>query len=491
VQFSMTEQDTQDRGAHGGVVNLLRMAKTQCGAALAFAALRKADGHFAIATFPALTPDSAWDIEAIDELVHQAWSDPHLTGGKVLVRSGRVVAGRWPGDGAFVKLAVAPLSDLGSVDRPWGLLCVADPLLGHFEQERLDLLGTMAVRLTSYLRARQEILEELDATRDAGGSSLQGTRPPTFEEELPGRVATAAAPPSPPPAGPGRQGEDPFELLLRRKAEVIDEILNKGSFEAGLGTGPADVRAPAPAGPGAGEPGGTGEHSDGEREEPEAAVNQPTAAGAGEPVGATAEWRSAVRAPAGAGPGARGSEDRGSEDRGFEDGSLEDRGLEDGGLEDGGTLATSEVLGSMLRPDAVTGLVGLPSVLGRLGEALGTLKGSGGSVAVVLLELVPEIRALVPDTVLTTVADRLREHVRGNDVVGRVGRATFAVVASLRTGPVDAPVIERRLLDAVGGALASLPGNFRVRSALATSTPDSTTGPEDLLRHVAAQLSFA
>ncbi len=481
MQFSMTEQDTQDRGAHGGVVNLLRMAKTQCGAALAFAALRKADGHFAIATFPALTPDSAWDIEAIDELVHQAWSDPHLTGGKVLVRSGRVVAGRWPGDGAFVKLAVAPLSDLGSVDRPWGLLCVADPLLGHFEQERLDLLGTMAVRLTSYLRARQEILEELDATRGAGGFPIQETRPPTFEEELPGRVPTAAAPPSPPPAGPGRQGEDPFELLLRRKAEVIDEILNKGSFEAGLGTGPADVRAPAPAGPGAGEPGGTGEHSDGEREEPEAAVNQPTAAGAGEPVGATAEWRSAVRAPAGAGPGARDSEDRG----------LGDRDLEVRGLEDGGTLATSEVLGSMLRPDAVTGLVGLPSVLGRLGEALGTLKGSGGSVAVVLLELVPEIRALVPDTVLTTVADRLREHVRGNDVVGRVGRATFAVVASLRTGPVDAPVIERRLLDAVGGALASLPGNFRVRSALATSTPDSTTGPEDLLRHVAAQLSFA
>ena len=82
----MTEDQGSTNGAHGGVGHLLRMAKTQCGVSLAFAALRKADGGFAIATFPSLTSDPSWSVEAIDELVRQTWEDPHLSGGSVLVR---------------------------------------------------------------------------------------------------------------------------------------------------------------------------------------------------------------------------------------------------------------------------------------------------------------------------------------------------------------------------------------------------------------------
>ncbi len=217
VQFSMMESVTMEKSSHGGVVNLLRMAKTQCGAGIAFAALRKSDGHFAIATFPGLAIDSAWDIEAIDELVRQAWADPHLSGGKVLVRSGRVVAGRWPEEGGPVKLAVAPLSDFGSLDRPWGLLCVADPVSGQFGQEHLDLLGTMAVRLTSYLRARQEVLDEGPVEPEPGPydvADLGGQRAawPTAAEEAAVDLTGFDAPQR------TRRGADPFETLLQRKA---------------------------------------------------------------------------------------------------------------------------------------------------------------------------------------------------------------------------------------------------------------------------------
>src|SRR5579863_2218964 len=125
----------------GGVINLLRMAKTQCGVAVAFAALRRDDGTFALATFPNAGHEGRWTIEAIDELVRQIWSDPHLGRGRVLVRSGRVPGAEWPGEHHQSKVAVAPLSDLATVDRPWGLLAVVDPASGQFEQDHLDLLG--------------------------------------------------------------------------------------------------------------------------------------------------------------------------------------------------------------------------------------------------------------------------------------------------------------------------------------------------------------
>jgi GGDEF domain-containing protein len=146
----------------------------------------------------------------------------------------------------------------------------------------------------------------------------------------------------------------------------------------------------------------------------------------------------------------------------------------------------------LLRPDPVTGLPRLPSLLGRLGEALGGLRNGVGSVAVLLIEVVqPGPAGHLPDGVLTAVGNRLKEHVRGDDMVGRVGRSTFAVVATLRTGPVDAPLIEKRLMGALTSAEPALPGGLSIRSAMATATPDGTTGPEELLRHVAAQLALS
>ena len=152
MRISTMERATMDNSPQGGVVNLLRMARTQCGVAVAFAALRKTDGSFALAVFPQASSDSIWTIEAIDELVHQTWADPHLNGGRVLVRSCRTPGTSWPGQNDQTKLAVAPLSDLASADRPWGLLCVAGPGAGQFEQSQLFSL--VNVRFVSMLSRR-------------------------------------------------------------------------------------------------------------------------------------------------------------------------------------------------------------------------------------------------------------------------------------------------------------------------------------------------
>src|ERR1700728_4025433 len=189
----MTEDQGSTNGAHGGVGHLLRMAKTQCGVSLAFAALRKADGGFAIATFPSLTTDPSWSVEAIDELVRQTWEDPHLSGGTVLVRSGRVLKGMWTGQGHHIKLAAAALNDPEAPDHPWGLLCVAEPLDGHFEQDQLNLLGNLAGRLTSYLRARQQVLEGSLAFQRAAA-----TEPPAPVVAEPAAVVDEAVVETPP-----------------------------------------------------------------------------------------------------------------------------------------------------------------------------------------------------------------------------------------------------------------------------------------------------
>jgi GGDEF domain-containing protein len=159
VDTSTAEIVTMENTSHGGVMTLLRMARTRCGASLAFAALRNVDGRFAIAAFPPLTDDGTWTIESIEELAHHTWEDPSLLGGPVLVRTTRLLAPTWGADDQQAKLAAVPLSDPATPDVPWGLLCVAEPLKGYFEHDELEALSALAVRLTSYLRARQELFD--------------------------------------------------------------------------------------------------------------------------------------------------------------------------------------------------------------------------------------------------------------------------------------------------------------------------------------------
>jgi GGDEF domain-containing protein len=377
--------------AQGGVVNLLRMARTQCAVSIAFAALRNADGTFALATFPSLGRDGGWSVEAIDELAHQTWADPHLHSGHVLVRTARVPGADWPGRDHQVKLAVAPLSDLATSDRPWGLLCLADPAGGQFEQDHLDLLGTLAVRLTSYLRARQEVVEN---------------------------VFTVVSEP----------GSAPLEPV---------------PVEWYVGGGLAEPE-PTP------------------------------------PVDSTSSLEATGGPPA-------GSMDRGAGGIG---GRPAETDIADADIADADIADADEVLGSMLRPDKLTGLVGLPSVLVHLSGAVGALRRSGtGAVALVLLDLGDDTAPTypLPDPILSAVAQRLRDRVRNSDLLGRIGRATFAVVADMKPGTTDVSAIERRLADATRSVTAS--SGVSVRSTMTTVVPDSALGPEDVLRRAIAQLA--
>ncbi len=505
MQVSVVEKVTMDSSAQGGVVNLLRMARAQCGVAVAFAALRNADGTFALATFPQLGAETEWTVEAVDELVHQTWADPHLSGGRVLVRTGRLPGEHWPGQNHQVKLAVAPLSDLTAADRPWGLLCVAEPASGNFDQDHLDLLGTMAARLTSYLRARQEVVEnvftvvheerpspaedlgapegaEPGAATPAGAPEAPSPSPrPASEPPSPSpRPAPEAPSPSPrpapepprsvtgPPPPPGDVPERTVvhsEALLKVAASVpvVEWYRGAGAFPpitpppppAPTSPPPTTATIPAvpPPAPSATTP--TGSAASGPAPTPSQAPPTPAVGVAAPPP------REAPPAPAAA--------------------AVPHRPLLAEAPHEPG-----EDLGAVLGVDPLTGLPRLPAVLVHLGGALGTLRRSaGGCVALVLIDL--RCPGPIPETLLRALAERLGDLVRTGDLLGRIGRGTFAVVAEVRTGSGDAAAIERRLVGASQGVAAETPA-ATVRSALTWVGADSVLGAEDVLRRAIAQM---
>lgn len=170
-------------GTRGGVVNLLRMARVHCGASVAFSALRTAGGSFSIAAYPppgtTLTGDEPdWGVEVLRELVEQAWVDPTLAQARAVVRR---VRPRVEGPLGTVDVAVAavPLCDLLDPLRPWGLLVVARSSEADFDPAQVDTLAGLGRRLTAYLRAREQLLQ--DSGEPEPPSQPAGTR---LEEEL-------------------------------------------------------------------------------------------------------------------------------------------------------------------------------------------------------------------------------------------------------------------------------------------------------------------
>ncbi|MHB1584154.1 MAG: hypothetical protein ACYCU7_08410 [Acidimicrobiales bacterium] len=360
MDASTAEIVTMENTSHGGVMTLLRMARTRCGASLAFAALRNVDGRFAIAAFPPLADDGNWTIESIEELAHHTWEDPSLLGGPVLVRTTRLLAPTWEADERQAKLAAVPLSDPATPDVPWGLLCVAEPLKGYFEHDELEALSALAVRLTSYLRARQELFD------DGGGDE------PAIVAEPPGN------------GHPATNGHTNGHTGVHGGTPSADEAPS-----------PAD-EAPSPA------------------SEAATAVDE------------------------------------------------------------------------ALAPDPETGLRGVPSLLAHLGRMLADRR-PGRSVGVLVVELVPVAPAeAVSESVLATAAAALGAQVRGDDLVTRLGRRTFAVAVELR-GTGEPVAVRQRIVDTLSAAMSSLPLSPTIRSALAVA--DESSGPEEILRRAASLLA--
>lgn len=479
----MTDDHGSANGAHGGVGHLLRMAKTQCGGSLAFAALRKADGGFAIATFPTLTADPTWSVEAIDELVRQSWEDPHLTGGSVLVRSGRVLRGVWTGQGLHIKLAVAALSDPGAPDHPWGLLCVAEPPAGHFEQDQLNLLANLAVRLTAYLRARQRVLEgPLSFESDQPAPPTEpGTAPGTSEPVADSGVT--GPPPSPRDIHEESHLQDPFAPPLAA-AEEFEELISLAEDEERVNLTeeeehPLD-RAVVLSEPEApwGAPGPREPKVDDweflgldEIEWVEAVIPGPAVAGdveAAEPDEAAAPLAAPLFFDRAADP-PLGRDDRSATD--------EARRTVTGGLE------------ALLAPDPETGLATLTTLVGRLSSSLSNVANNEGTVGLMLFEVSSTASpGELPPSALRTVAGRLTNHLRDRDLVARIGPSLFAILIDLRPGAIELETILERSRSALTAGVDSSTGDLVVRTAMASAEAGSTVTAEALLRQAADSL---
>jgi GGDEF domain-containing protein len=476
VANTMTEDQGSTNGAHGGVGHLLRMAKTQCAVSLAFAALRKADGGFAIATFPSLTTDPSWSVEAIDELVRQTWEDPHLSGGTVLVRSGRVLKGMWTGQGHHIKLAAAALSDPEAPDHPWGLLCVAEPLAGHFEQDQLNLLGNLAGRLTSYLRARQQVLEGVSAFDKPATTAPVAAAPEPVQPAYEPMVETPVVPAAPATGGdPGIA--PPFVGFMEPAPSEFDEL-----FDASDDEHPLDLAADAfePVGAGWGTP-GPSEESESRSDDWEflgldevewvevVAPATPTVAEA--PVFTMPQQHLAPPAPSStpSTPSTFGTRDH------------EPVAIAPAtGVDD---------LDTMLGPDPVTGLATLTTLVGRLSASLAHVRNNEGVVGLILVDVAaangPEP---LSTNALMTVAGRLTNHLRDRDMVARIGPTMFAVLVDLRPGAVDIETIRERSVSSLTAGIESSTGGLTARSSVASASAGSTVTAEELLRQAADSL---
>lgn len=368
MDASTAEIVTMENTSHGGVMTLLRMARTRCGASLAFAALRNGDGRFAIAAFPPLGDDGPWSIESIEELAHHTWEDPSLLGGPVLVRTTRLPGPTWADDEQQAKLAAVPLSDPAMPEVPWGLLCVAEPRKGYFEHDELEALSALALRLTSYLRARQELFDGGDVEpASAGDATGMATEPVAADQPGDGHPFT-------------------------------------NGCTNGHSNGHANVHGSVPA---------------------------------------------SAEAPP---------------------------------LPSEAATAVAEALS----PEPGTGLLGVPSLLAHLGRMLAERR-PGRAVGVLVVELVPVAPAeTVSEAVLATAAAALRAQVRGDDLVTRLGRRTFAVAVELR-GMGEPVAVRQRIVDTLSAAMSSLPLSPTIRSALAVA--DESSGAEEVLRRAAGLLA--
>ena len=104
----------------GALETLLETARAETGAAVAFVALHRPDGSFAITT--SIEEKAAWQGNSLAALARSIWLDPDLTVGKVLVSSARVESGRMKRRQAHMASVV--LSDAATSDLEWGLLSI-------------------------------------------------------------------------------------------------------------------------------------------------------------------------------------------------------------------------------------------------------------------------------------------------------------------------------------------------------------------------------
>lgn len=481
---TFSELQTMHDSLSGGTTNLLRMARSGCGCAVAFVALALEDGTFATARYSSTPDEGLVGREALDELVAQIWQDPRLGRGEPVTRSIRL-GGRWTGRSAApLAVAVVPLGEAG---QPWGMVGVADPGDKIFGPSDIELLGRIAKRMASYLRARHEIQQHAAETVAFGAAPTAPTAAPpaghgqgsATRSELWWSVDATEAPAQEPGAGGPAQGAPAdattWAALAAEAAVELRGAIDATSLPGATGSFPTPPPAPAappfpvapPVPPSfrarvvAGTPD--------ERPAPPA----PPAAG---PAPATQPTPPAPPSPA-TGPVAARPEAGGQVPAGrprFESGPA--------GV---GTTAGPDPFRDLLGEEELPpGLVPVGALLGRTGRLLGAGGSAPGSLAVVVVEIEGDqsgAEALVPAAVR-----ELRALLRFDDPLARIGRATFAAVVPLVPGGSSGELVESRLAESLRAAVVGQ--EHQVRSAHVVADIRASHDADDLLRSAVGKL---
>jgi hypothetical protein len=459
-----SELQTMHDSLSGGTTNLLRMARSGCGCAVAFVALALEDRTFATARYSSTPDDGLVGREALDEVVAQIWQDPRIARGEPVTRSVRL-GGRWAGRAASpLAVAVVPLGEGGE---PWGMVGVADPGDKIFGPSDIELLGRIAKRMASYLRARHEVQQH------AADAVTYGT------------VPTAA-----PPAGHGQGSATRSELwwsvdagespAARRPAdattwaalaaEAADEL--RGAIDAGPERGAAGFSPPAPpvvpAAPGY-PPAPPVPPSFRARVVAETPAEPATPAAPAPAEPAPTAGREAM--PPGTGGGVPAPPSR----------------IESGPAAVGTTAGPDPYRDLLAEEDLPPGLIPVGALLGRTGRLLGAGGTAAGSLAVVVLELdgpAEEVEGAVP-----AVARELRAQLRFDDPLARIGRAAFAAFAAvvpLVPGGSSGELVEARLAEALRAATGGR--ELQVRSAHVVADIRASHDADELLRSAVGKL---
>lgn len=482
----------------GGTTNLLRMARSGCGCAVAFVALALEDRTFATARYSSTPDEGLVGREALDELVAQIWQDPRLARGEAVTRSVRL-GGRWGGrDAAPLAVAVVPLGD-GSGE-PWGMVGVADPGDKIFGPSDIELLGRIARRMASYLRARHEVQQSAGGAAatpaapataaSAAGGADRATRSELWWSVEPGSTSAGGTIGTPPQGVPGATGTGagmpggrgatppaPAPTWAALAAEAADEL--RWTLDAGQQPGgavPPAAPAPPPAPPTAPPP--PVPPSFRARVVAESPTQTPLPGGSPARGAVPPAAPTAPVAPAAA---------RGERAAAPEAGA----GLPGGPstIESGpaavGTAAGPDPYRVLLAEEELPpGLIPVGALLGRTGRLLGAGGSSAGSLAVVAVEL--EGAAGQLEDVLPAAVRELRAQLRFDDPLARVGRTVFCAVVPLVPGGSSGELVEARLAEALRTAAAGR--ELQVRSAHVVGDIRASHDADELLRSAVGKL---
>ena len=143
--------------------------------------------------------------------------------------------------------------------------------------------------------------------------------------------------------------------------------------------------------------------------------------------------------------------------------------------------------------DPVTGLPNRTLFLDRVSMALARVRRNGGAVAVLFMDLDrfkminDSLGHEAGDRVLTTIAGRLDQSLRGSDSVGRLGGDEFAVVCEVKQGN-KATLVAERIATAIEAPIALESGQMVVSASIGIALGEGGTTPSDLLENADAAM---